>query len=347
LQDLLNIPEPDMIFITCIMTYWYPGLFETIREIRNIYPEVPIVLGGAYATLCHEHASAHSHADIIADGPGESQIFHIIEKFTGINAPIEFDPENLDTYPYPAFDLQNQIGYVPLLTTRGCPFSCHYCASRILQPKLMRRSPEAVVAEIRYWRESFSVRDFAFYDDALLVESDHHADRMFEGVIASGLYVRFHTPNAVHIRGITQKNARLMFDAGMKTLRLGLETSDFEHREMDSKVREEEFVKAVSYLMEAGFEKDQVGAYLLVGLPGQSIESIESSIHTVKKCGITPVLTYYTPIPKTKMWDAAVAASRYDLAADPIFTNNAIQPCQFEEFDWGELTRLKKLIEEN
>jgi radical SAM superfamily enzyme YgiQ (UPF0313 family) len=138
-----------------------------------------------------------------------------------------------------------------------------------------------------------------------------------------------------------------MFQAGMKTLRLGLETVDFEHRDIDRKVREEEFVRAVSYLKEAGFTKNQVGAYLLVGLPGQTVESIESSICTVKEAGITPIPAYYTPIPQTRLWDSAVAASRYDLAADPVYTNNAVQPCQFGDFDWTELTRLKKLIDEN
>jgi radical SAM superfamily enzyme YgiQ (UPF0313 family) len=209
----------------------------------------------------------------------------------------------------------------------------------------MRRDPESVVAEIRHWKEKFGVTDFVFYDDALLIDAKNHADRIFEGVIRLGLEVRFHTPNAVHIREITQKTARLMFEAGVKTLRLGLETVDFEHREIDRKVREDEFTRAVSYLKEAGFTKDHVGAYLLVGLPGQSVETVESSIHTVKQTGITPIPAYYTPIPKTRLWEAAVAASRYDLAADPVYTNNAIQPCQFGDFDWNAMTRLKKLID--
>jgi radical SAM superfamily enzyme YgiQ (UPF0313 family) len=344
-QDLAAIQKPDVIFVTCLLTYWYPGLFETIREIRNIFPDVPIVAGGVYATLCHEHAAALSGADMVVSGPGEAKILDIIGRFTGVYRSLEIDPDNLDSHPYPAFDLQHQIGYIPLLTSRGCPFSCQYCASNIFQPRRMRRSPESVVTEIQHWHDRFGVRDFVFYDDALLIDTQNHADLIFEGVIQAGLGVRFHTPNAVHIREITQKTARLMFEAGVKTLRLGLETVDFEHRQLDRKVKEEEFIRAVSYLMEAGFTKDQVGAYLLVGLPGQGVEMLESSIHTVKKSGITPILAYYTPIPQTQLWDAAVSASRYDLGADPVYTNNAIQPCQFGNFDWGAMTRLKKLID--
>ena len=135
-----------------------------------------------------------------------------------------------------------------------------------------------------------------------------------------------------------------MVAAGVKTLRLGLETLDFEEREIDRKVKEEEFLSAISYLLAAGFQKEQVGAYLLVGLPGQNTKSVEFSIKTVKRSGITPILAYYTPIPHTKMWAAAVAASRYDLASDPIFTNNAIMPCRQSEFEWEELARLKQLV---
>jgi hypothetical protein len=38
-----------------------------------------------------------------------------------------------------------------------------------------------------------------------------------------------------------------------------------------------------------------------------------------------------------------VAASRYNLESDPIFTNNALLPCQKEAFAWQKITRLKEL----
>ena len=71
--------------------------------------------------------------------------------------------------------------------------------------------------------------------------------------------------------------------------------------------------------------------------------SVEASIAVVKQAGATPVIAHYTPFPHTPMWKEAVAASRYDLAADPIYTNNAIFPCQSETFSWEVLTRLKNL----
>jgi len=135
-----------------------------------------------------------------------------------------------------------------------------------------------------------------------------------------------------------------MFQSGFKTLRLGLETTAFEKREeLDVKVTAEEFKSAVSCLKAAGFDKSGLGAYLLVGLPGQKMASIESSIEIVRQNGIDPILAYYTPIPKTALWSRAVASSRYNLEADPVFTNNALLPCGKDPFSWETISNLKKL----
>ena len=342
--DLLSIQKPDLIFITSLMTYWYPGIKETIKIIKEIFPHVPVVLGGIYASLCTEHAKKHSGADIVVADRGIESVLKLAGEYTGYFPAYKFNPNDLDTYPYPAFDLQNKISYIPLLTSKGCPFSCAYCASYFLDPKRMRRNAKSVVKEIKFWHEKYDVIDFVFYDDALLVDSKKHAIPMLEEIIRTGLKVRFHTPNALHIREISKEVASLMFQEGFKTLRLGLETAMFDLRgEMDTKVRNKEFKQAVICLKQAGFRKEQVGAYLLAGLPGQALSSIEYSIKEVKQQKITPVLAYYSPIPHTKLWSKAVDSSRYDLKSDPVFTNNAIFPCQKENFSWEKISYLKDL----
>jgi radical SAM superfamily enzyme YgiQ (UPF0313 family) len=325
------------------MTYWYPGVRETIDTVRSAFAEVPTVLGGIYARLCEAHAKSNSGADEIIVAPAEQNILSLIQRYTGYSESMKFDPVDLDSYPYPALDLQTHINYAPLLTSRGCPFSCAYCASHLLEPRRMLRSAQSVVEEITYWHKDHRVMDFVLYDDAFLVDAEKHAIPILEKIINANLPVRFHTPNAIHIRGISSRTARLMFRAGFHTLRLGLETAEFEHRKkMDKKVSEEEFIAAARCLDAAGFDRSHVGAYLLAGLPGQSWDSVMQSIQTVKQNGITPVIAYYTPIPHTELWPQAVAASRYDLEADPIFTNNAIIPCQKEPFSWEKISSLKE-----
>ncbi len=344
-EDIDALPRPDMILVTSMMTYWYPGVRETISILREHLPDVPLVLGGIYATLCHDHARQTSGADSVIRGPAEDMLLKLVGEYTGYHPKKKFDSDDLNTYPYPAFDLQRHIGYVSLLTSKGCPFTCAYCAAKVLNPDRRNRDPKQVVEEIDYWHRRWGVENFVFYDDALLMNPERHAALIFEGVIRSGLKVRFHTPNALHIRWISPEIARLMQRAGFETIRLGLETARSDNRpEHDPKVSMEEFHRAIANLKAAGFEKHQIGVYLLVGLPGQSPEETTASIRTVKNSNVRPVLAHYTPIPHTALWPTAVAASRYDLESDPIFTNNAVFPCQKDLFSWESVANLKKLV---
>jgi radical SAM superfamily enzyme YgiQ (UPF0313 family) len=343
IDSLRAMERPDLILVTSLMTYWYPGVFETIGVLKQVFPNVPVVLGGIYARLWPEHARAHSGADLVSTSDGRD-LFDIVARLTGFDSGTRFDWGDLNRYPYPAFDLQRRVTYIPLLTGRGCPFDCAYCAASFLETTLRRRSPALIAEEIAHWHRNYGVVDFAFYDDALLVDAERHALPLLETIIRQGLPLRFHTPNALHIRAISAEVARLMARAGFRTLRLGLETTAFEQRsQLDRKVTEAELRRAVAHLAAAGFAPERIGAYLLVGLPGQSLAAVETSIAVVKALGLTPVLAHYTPIPHTRLWPAAVAASRYDLTVDPIFSNNALMPCRTEAFSWQTLSRLKQL----
>lgn len=345
-KDLTSVPKPDLILVTSLMTYWYPGVRETIGMIKQMLPDVPVILGGIYATLCHEHAIKNSGADQVFTGNGVKDILSLVQKYTGFAADRKFTPDDMNTYPLPALDLQNKIAYAPVITSRGCPFNCSYCASSYLDSAWMVRNPENIFKEISFWHEKYGLKDFVFYDDALLINAKKRIVPLLEQVIDSGIKVRFHTPNAVHIREINQETAGLMFKSGFKTVRLGLETAAFEKRNsLDRKVTESEFKLAAACLLDAGFEKKQIGAYLLTGLPGQTFEAVEESVKIVKRNNITPVPAHYTPIPHTSMWRKAVECSRYDIEADPVFTNNAIFPCWNPGFSWEIITKLKDLVQ--
>ena len=344
-EDLLTMQRPDLVLVTSMMTYWASGVRETIAEIKHIWPDVTVVLGGIYATLCQAHAEKTSGADRVITGPGEPLILGLVEDITGIRTAPRYDLTDLDALPYPAYDLQHVINYAAIRTSRGCPFRCSYCASGFIAPSFSRRCPKNVAAEIRHWHDRYGVRDFAFYDDALLTDPNTHAKPLFQAVIDANLDIRFHTPNALHVREITPEMAGLMKKAGFETLRLGVESTDFENRKnMDLKISESDFTRAINALRQAGFRKEQVGAYLLIGLPGQNLAEVEFSVREVLASGITPVLTHYTPIPHTRLWNEAVRHSRYPLEQDPLYTNNSIFPCRQESFSWKEITHLKDII---
>ena len=81
-ERLSAVEKPDVIGITSGMTYWYPGLFKVIELIKRSFKEVPILLGGIYATLCHDHALKFSGADFVIQGKGEAKILDVISELT-------------------------------------------------------------------------------------------------------------------------------------------------------------------------------------------------------------------------------------------------------------------------
>ena len=99
------------------------------------------------------------------------------------------------------------------------------------------------------------------------------------------------------------------------------------HRDLDKKLSEGEFERAVHNLKTAGFSSEEMGVYILMGLPGQSVESVLETIDFVGRTGETPYLAEYSPIPKTPMWKMATAHSDYDLSSEPLFHNNTLLPC--------------------
>ncbi len=345
-EDLLSVKKPDLILVTSFMTYWYSGVYETVSFIKEIFPDSPVILGGIYASLCKEHAAAHSGADAVLDGNFETRILDLVSEYTGSKTDGK-NYKNIDAYPYPAFYMQNGIDYIPILTARGCPYSCAYCASSYLYPKMTRKSPQSVIDEISFWHKKFNVKNFIFYDDALLIDSENHINIILEEIIKRDFKINFHTPNALHIREISLKTANLMYKAGFASIRLGLETVNFDKRNnIDKKVTEKEFNKGIEFLKAANFKKEQIGAYLLTGLPFQDLSDVEQSIVFVKKSGITPTLAYYTPIPNTALWKDAVKSSRYDLENELLCTNNAVFPCIDSPFENEKIAYLKKLVKE-
>jgi len=163
-------------------------------------------------------------------------------------------------------------------------------------------------------------------------------------LIKQNMHIRFHTPNALHVREISPKIAELLYLSGFKTIRLGLETADIkQHDELDKKISEGDFERAVTNLKKAGFKKQDIGAYMLMGLPGQSFDSVVHTIKTVGNTGATPHLAEYSPLPHTSLWEKAIVHSDYDIQAEPLYHNNSLLPCWDEE-KRARVPELKKMV---
>jgi radical SAM superfamily enzyme YgiQ (UPF0313 family) len=186
------------------------------------------------------------------------------------------------------------------------------------------------------------VRDFAFYDDALLVDSEKHIKPILREIIQQGLRVRFHTPNGLHARFIDSELARLMKESGFKTMRLSLEMVN-EERQKDSggKVSNEDLKRAIVHLKQQGFTKEEIGVYLIYGLPGQGIEEVKEGIKFLKNLGVRINLTEFSPIRGTQCWKELVEQGIIDDNLDPLLTNNSIFTYLYSGYDPGEIEKIK------
>ncbi len=337
-----------MILVTSLMTYWYPGVFEAIALTRKFFPGVPIILGGIYATLCASHARSYSGADAVIAGPGERNLATIFADFLDTGLSFLPDLADLDSYPYPALELLGPIDQAPIRTSCGCPYQCTYCASGLLNVGFVQREPDKVADEITCWYKMHNVRHFSIYDDAFLINPSQSAIPLLQEIIRRKLDCFFHAPNGLHLREINPTIAGLLFQAGFKTIRFGFETADLQQQlATGAKVNNEELVAAVSYLSAAGYKKSDIGVYILTGLPSQTEDSVRRTINFVRACGAAPIIAEYSPVPATALWDSALAASPFDLAAEPLFHNNTILPCQSDSLTYRMYEQLKQSARES
>ena len=342
-KELSALPRPDVILITSGMTYWYPGVFKAIEIVKDYYPEVPIALGGIYATLCYDHALRNSGADYVIPGEGEYKALQLVDELTGNKSDYSQFPQTLDEYPYPAYDLYPKLASVPIMSSRGCPYRCTFCASHLLSKGYRRRDPIKVVDEIEYFYRKRRVRNFAFFDDALLINREH-ITKILDEIIRRGIKANFHTPNGIHPKYIDQEMAQKMYRSGFKTLRLSYETSNPQRqKEMGSKVTNDDLVRALNHLEAAGYQRKDIDVYVLMGLPGQSLEEVVESMIFVASLGAKVRLTSFSPIPGTVEWIRAVKEYGFPEDADPLLTNNSIYPLRSKEMGYETFQKLRHL----
>jgi len=241
----------------------------------------------------------------------------------------------------------------------GCPFRCDYCASHRISPRFEPGDPDALFRELQ---DVFSLgtRNFAFYDDALLVRREELLFPFLERVIeAYGPAAsrsgrsgdggpRFHLPNAIHVRYLDSAVARLLRDAGFREIRLGFESSSADFHELhDGKFLPESFPAAIDALLSAGFPGESLSVYILAGLPRQRAEETEDSIHYALRFGLRVRLAEFSPVPGSSLWEDCLRLSRYPLAEEPLFHDNSFFPMEWDGFTWADLEGLKAIARTN
>jgi len=345
-EDLCRVTPPDAIGVTSGMTYWYPGVFEVIKRVKEKFPSVPVILGGIYATLCWEHALKHSKADHVIKGRGEIAILKILDKIKGVKrnySKIFSSKTTKDLFP--AYHLLSHPKSVAILTSRGCPFRCSYCASYLLENCFTQNKPEKVLKKMSYYLKEFGIKDIVFYDDALLANAQKHIIPILEGIIKKFKgKIRFHTPNGLHIKFIDKRIAKLLYAANFTTIRLSFESTDPEiQKNSSNKTSKKDLIKTIKNLTDAGYKKEDLGVYIMVGLPHQKIKEVIKTIEFVHKQGAKVKIAQFSPIPGTLAFAQALKKYSPSLKEEPLLQNNSIFYLWNKEITYEVLSQIKNL----
>ncbi len=318
-QQVNLLPAPDLIFITSSMTYWYPGIFEVIKILKDRFSSAKIILGGIYATLCEKHAREKSGADIVFTGSIEEQTENFIRTLN-IDKNCTFEPDDFA----PDYSLYRKLDYGVILTSKGCPFNCTYCAIKKICPNFHSLSIDSVIKQLK--ELSNLTKNISFFDDALLYNKDF--EPMLDQIIMKNFNFNLHASNGLHCRYITRAIAEKMLRAGFKTMYLSLETVDpAMQKTTGGKVYTDEFVNAVKILYDVGFKSEQLHVYILYGMPGQKHEEIIESIKLCHELKVHPHLCEFSPIPYTREFEK----TGFSAETDPLYHNNLFYTWYYPE----------------
>jgi len=223
--------------------------------------------------------------------------------------------DNLDALGLPAWDLIHPERYpeaqhgaffkkfpiAPIMITRGCPFSCTFCAGNLISGKKIRkRSIENVLAEIRLLYDEYGIREFHIVDDNFTADKEY-AKALMARLIDLRLDISLSTPNGVRIDSLDEELLRLLKTAGLYVISLGIESgSDRVLGLMKKNLTVSKIRKAVSMIR--GFNIEIAG-FFIIGFPTETIADIRDTLRLSLELDLIRANFFsYLPFPGTESY---------------------------------------------
>jgi hypothetical protein len=309
-------PIPNALFLTSHMTYWYSGVKETAAILRHLFPGIPLVLGGIYASLMPEHAQNIIKPDLLITGHNFSLLKTWLKDRFDVVIPREIHNRLRKVWQhYPV------LKHYPLLTSVGCPYRCAFCAGPRLNPVFFQFSPDSILDDIAFARAERGLSHFVFYDDALFINRETHIKPLLKNILQRWSPLTFHSPNGLFARFIDEELAEMMAAARFQEPRLSLETVAPEHRHLISnKVNRKTYLEAVRHLQRAGYGPGDIITYVIMGLPGQTPREVEETAQAALDAGSRVSLSAYSPVPGTPLSEKSGLCD----TDDPLLQNNTV-----------------------
>ena len=287
---------------------------------------------GCIVILCGADATDHyglyleKGADYCLLGEGEETLIELLNQLsvekeanqiigvatrTTLHPTRRPDITNLDKLPFPAWDLVDvekyrsiwikRHGYfsMNMVTTRGCPYHCNWCAKPIWGQRYNSRSPENVVAEMKWIKENFSPDHIWFADDILGLKP-HWIEKFADLLQEADAVIPFKCLQRADL--VNVKTAAALAKAGCKTVWIGAESGSQKILDaMEKGDSVEDIYNAARLLRAHGIE---VGFFLQFGYPGETWEDVQKTLKMVRECAPDDIgISVSYPLPGTKFFD--------------------------------------------
>jgi radical SAM superfamily enzyme YgiQ (UPF0313 family) len=293
-----------------------------------------VIVGGSDAT---DHADIYlaRGADYVLIGEGEQTLGDLLDRLAG-RSELPFDQiqglafreeeakdksphctprrpylDDLDGLPFPAWDLvdipryariwRRRHGYysMNIVTTRGCPYHCNWCAKPIWGQHYSVRSPENVIEELGQLRARYGPDHIWFVDDIFGLERGW-CSRFAELVQAQNVRLPFKCLSRADLL-LREGEIEALQRAGCQIVWLGAESGSQKILDaMEKGTTVAQIYQTASRLHAAGI---QVGFFIQFGYPGETRQDIEATMQMIRDCAPNDIgvsVTY--PLPGTPLY---------------------------------------------
>ncbi len=343
-EVLSQIPEDvSVVFLYAINLTNHLSLVEFCEAIKKAYPQVPVVIlenTQAVTAYALKHVASDFYkmgADYILTGEADKRAVDLynllvsgaskedLQKIDGLgsseffNAPVG-KIKDLDLLPFPAWDLfplQNywsmsfahgpltESKYMPLLTSRGCPYVCSFCVVPDTNNRKWRqRSAKNVVDEIEYYFKTYGVTEFHIEDLDPTI-SDDRIREMCQDILDRNLKIRWKIVAGTKVETIkNEESIRLMAKAGCRYISISPETGSPQLlKKMRKPFNLEHAVNLVRVMNEVGIRSQ---ACFVLGFPEETDEDralTKALVKDMTQKGIDEIALFIvTPVPGSSIF---------------------------------------------
>lgn len=300
--------SPDLVGVTC-WTIDRGLVWKLCTALKEVIPKAFLVLGGPHATMYPNHMFEKTHASAVVLGEGEETFTELLAALgergdlTSVAGIVlkgkdggvyhtSRRPRIKDTssipFPYYSgfkkfdFSMYNGFPWLPrptaaIISSRGCVFGCAYCASvRFWGRRWRSRSPEDVLAEIKWLVEKFGIRSIFFYDDNFPVNKKRVV-AICEGIRNNDWNLKWSCCS--NVKMLNRDLLEVMKDSGCVSIDFGVESgSDKILKNINKPQTTDDIIETFDLVHKAGIA---TRAYLMVGCPGENKATIDETIELV------------------------------------------------------------------